>query len=42
MAGLLETLFDALGLFLESIGVSRPARKPKPASNPVSGAESGK
>ena len=42
MASLCETLFEALGLFLESIGISRPAKKQKSASKPVSGAKSGK
>jgi hypothetical protein len=36
MANLLETLFEALGLFLESIGISRPAKKSKPSPKPAS------
>jgi hypothetical protein len=42
MAKLLETMFEALGLFLMSIGVSSPAKKPKSASKPAPGAKSGK
>jgi hypothetical protein len=42
MASLLDTLFEALGLFLESIGVSRSAKKPKHATKLAPSAESGK
>jgi hypothetical protein len=42
MTSLIESLLEGLGLLLESIGVTSPAKKRKPAPKPPPRADSGK